>query len=59
MELLGQNLSELRRQQRKHRLSVATVTRISKQCCNALKAIHDIGFIHSTANSLRRIASSA
>uniref|UniRef100_A0A0M3I067 non-specific serine/threonine protein kinase n=2 Tax=Ascaris TaxID=6251 RepID=A0A0M3I067_ASCLU len=46
MELLGENLSELRRQQRKHRLSVATVTRVSKQCCNALKAIHDIGFIH-------------
>ncbi|VDM44873.1 unnamed protein product [Toxocara canis] len=39
-------LFELRRQQRKHRLSVATVMRVGKQCCSALKAIHDIGYIH-------------
>ncbi|VDK19294.1 unnamed protein product, partial [Anisakis simplex] len=46
MELLGSNLSELRRQQRRRRFTVATVMRVGKQCCAALKSVHDIGYIH-------------
>ncbi|VDK19330.1 unnamed protein product [Anisakis simplex] len=46
MELLGSNLSELRRQQRRRRFTVATVIRVGKQCCAALKSVHDIGYIH-------------
>ncbi|KAM3718071.1 Tau-tubulin kinase [Dirofilaria immitis] len=46
MQILGKNLSELRKCQPKRRLSVPTVSRIGLQLVIALKAVHDIGYIH-------------
>uniref|UniRef100_A0A914ZXC7 non-specific serine/threonine protein kinase n=1 Tax=Parascaris univalens TaxID=6257 RepID=A0A914ZXC7_PARUN len=46
MEMLGRNLSDLRKREPGRRLSVGTVTRVGQQCIVALKSLHDIGFIH-------------
>ncbi|VDK79301.1 unnamed protein product [Litomosoides sigmodontis] len=46
MQILGKNLSELRKYQPKKRLSISTVSRVGIQLVTALKAVHDIGYIH-------------
>uniref|UniRef100_A0A915PW21 non-specific serine/threonine protein kinase n=1 Tax=Setaria digitata TaxID=48799 RepID=A0A915PW21_9BILA len=46
MQILGRNLSDLRKRQPKRRLSVPTVSRVGLQSVTALKAVHDIGYIH-------------
>ncbi|CAG9537337.1 unnamed protein product [Cercopithifilaria johnstoni] len=46
MQILGKNLSELRKYQPKRRLSISTVSRVALQLIAALKAVHDIGYIH-------------
>ncbi|VDN91353.1 unnamed protein product [Brugia pahangi] len=46
MQILGKNLSELRKHQPKRRLSISTVSHVGLQSVTALKAVHDIGYIH-------------
>uniref|UniRef100_A0A0R3S4C8 non-specific serine/threonine protein kinase n=1 Tax=Elaeophora elaphi TaxID=1147741 RepID=A0A0R3S4C8_9BILA len=46
MQILGRNLSELRKKQSEKRLSISTVSRLGSQLVTALKAVHDIGYIH-------------
>uniref|UniRef100_A0A183VFN3 non-specific serine/threonine protein kinase n=1 Tax=Toxocara canis TaxID=6265 RepID=A0A183VFN3_TOXCA len=46
MEMLGRNLSDLRKRRPERRLGVGTVTRVGQQCIVALKSLHDFGFIH-------------
>ncbi|VBB34682.1 unnamed protein product [Acanthocheilonema viteae] len=46
MQILGKNLSEIRKHQPKKRLSISTVSRVGLQLVTALKAVHDIGYIH-------------
>uniref|UniRef100_A0A914PCV7 Protein kinase domain-containing protein n=1 Tax=Panagrolaimus davidi TaxID=227884 RepID=A0A914PCV7_9BILA len=44
MEMLGKNLGELRRKNRK--FSMSTVLRIGLQAVAGLKAVHDVGYLH-------------
>ncbi|TKR72621.1 hypothetical protein L596_020039 [Steinernema carpocapsae] len=46
MELLGKNLSELRRRQPSRRLSLASVFRVGQQATTALRTLHEAGYIH-------------
>eukprot|EP00002_Diphylleia_rotans_P041129 TRINITY_DN9928_c0_g1_i4.p1 TRINITY_DN9928_c0_g1~~TRINITY_DN9928_c0_g1_i4.p1 ORF type:complete len:530 (-),score=69.98 TRINITY_DN9928_c0_g1_i4:140-1729(-) len=46
MELLGQNLNELRNKQAGRRFSVATTMRLAIQMIRAIEYIHSIGFVH-------------
>lgn len=46
MELLGENLSELRRRQPDGRFSMGTALKLGIQMMKALEAVHDLGYIH-------------
>ena len=46
MELLGENLSELRRRRPGGRFSLATTVRLGVQIVQAVEAIHDMGYLH-------------
>lgn len=46
MELLGKNLTDIRRNQLIRRFTVGTTLKAGQQCVEALKAIHEIGFLH-------------
>ncbi|MFH4975544.1 hypothetical protein AB6A40_002253 [Gnathostoma spinigerum] len=46
MQMLGKNLNDLRKRQRKRRFTIGTVSRVGHQCVTALKSLHDIGYIH-------------
>lgn len=46
MELLGENLSELRRRQPDGRFSLGTALKLGIQMMKALEAVHDLGYIH-------------
>ena len=46
MELLGENLSELRRRRPGGRFSLATTVRLGVQIVQAVEAIHEIGYLH-------------
>jgi len=46
MELLGENLSILRRKQASHRFSVITTCALGMQMVRALREVHDAGFLH-------------
>lgn len=46
MELLGENLSELRRRQPDGRFSMGTAIKLGIQMMKALEAVHDLGYIH-------------
>eukprot|EP00292_Cryptomonas_paramecium_P008477 CAMPEP_0113708036 /NCGR_PEP_ID=MMETSP0038_2-20120614/28745_1 /TAXON_ID=2898 /ORGANISM="Cryptomonas paramecium" /LENGTH=275 /DNA_ID=CAMNT_0000633671 /DNA_START=175 /DNA_END=998 /DNA_ORIENTATION=- /assembly_acc=CAM_ASM_000170 len=46
MELLGENLSELRRRCPGGRFSVATTVRLGVQMVRAVEAIHELGYLH-------------
>ncbi len=46
MELLGENLSELRRKQSDGKFSVGTTVRLGQQMLRAIEAIHDLGYLH-------------
>ncbi|VDM41670.1 unnamed protein product [Toxocara canis] len=46
MELLGKNLSELRRRESSQRFSLQTVVMCGVQAIDAIKIIHDADFIH-------------
>ncbi|KAI1730185.1 protein kinase domain-containing protein [Ditylenchus destructor] len=46
MDLLGRNLSELRRKQRARKFSAGTVYRIAPQIVTGLRHMHEIGYLH-------------
>ena len=46
MNLLGPNLSELRKQQPKQKFSISTILRVGVQVVAALRAMHNCGFLH-------------
>lgn len=46
MELLGENLSNLRRQQQTHNFSLLTTLMLARQMLRCLKEVHERGFIH-------------
>eukprot|EP00960_Hanusia_phi_P037395 752921-Hanusia_phi.AAC.6 len=46
MELLGDNLSELRRRRPNGRFSLWTTVRLGIQMVQAVKAIHELGYLH-------------
>jgi tau tubulin kinase len=46
MELLGENLSELRRKMRGGRFSLPTTVRLGVQMIRAVQAIHELGYLH-------------
>uniref|UniRef100_A0A915DYA6 non-specific serine/threonine protein kinase n=1 Tax=Ditylenchus dipsaci TaxID=166011 RepID=A0A915DYA6_9BILA len=46
MDLLGRNLSELRRREKSRTFSFGTTYRIAPQILDGLRHIHDIGYLH-------------
>ncbi|CAJ0604845.1 unnamed protein product [Cylicocyclus nassatus] len=46
MQMLGRNLTELRKAQPERRFTVHTTVRIGVQMVEALKAVHELGFLH-------------
>lgn len=46
MEMLGPNLGDLRRRRPTRQFSVGTVLRAGQQAVQALRDVHDIGFLH-------------
>lgn len=46
MELLGENISELRRRQPDGKFSLGSSLKLGMQMLKALEAIHDLGYIH-------------
>jgi len=46
MELLGENLAELRRRQPNGRFSLLTTLKLGLQMLRAIEAIHDLGYLH-------------
>ena len=46
MELLGDNLLRLRRQQKRLRFSLGTALRFGLQALHSLETMHEVGFIH-------------
>jgi tau tubulin kinase len=46
MELLGENLSELRRRRPGGRFSLSTTVRLGVQIVQAVEAIHELGYLH-------------
>ncbi|KAF2076492.1 hypothetical protein CYY_002232 [Polysphondylium violaceum] len=46
MELLGENLSDLRRRQVDGKFSMATTLKLGIQMIQSLEAVHDLGYIH-------------
>jgi len=46
MELLGENISELRRSQPNGRFSMLTTLKIGLQMLRAIEAVHDLGYLH-------------
>eukprot|EP01096_Ripella_sp_DP13-Kostka_P018283 TRINITY_DN9848_c0_g1_i1.p1 TRINITY_DN9848_c0_g1~~TRINITY_DN9848_c0_g1_i1.p1 ORF type:complete len:827 (+),score=356.27 TRINITY_DN9848_c0_g1_i1:189-2669(+) len=46
MELLGENISELRRHQPNGRFSMTTTLKLGIQMLRAIEAVHDLGYLH-------------
>ena len=46
MELLGENLSELRRRQADGRFSLGTTLRLGIQMLRSIEAVHELGYLH-------------
>eukprot|EP01114_Cavostelium_apophysatum_P015227 TRINITY_DN4106_c0_g1_i2.p1 TRINITY_DN4106_c0_g1~~TRINITY_DN4106_c0_g1_i2.p1 ORF type:complete len:567 (-),score=148.48 TRINITY_DN4106_c0_g1_i2:93-1793(-) len=46
MELLGENLSELRRRQTDGKFSLSTTIKIGQQMLRAIEAVHNLGYLH-------------
>mmetsp|Transcript_15663 Transcript_15663/g.21843 ORF Transcript_15663/g.21843 Transcript_15663/m.21843 type:complete len:694 (+) Transcript_15663:182-2263(+) len=46
MELLGENLSELRRRQQDGKFSLATTLKLAIQMLKATEAVHQLGYLH-------------
>jgi serine/threonine protein kinase len=46
MELLGENISELRRRQLSGRFSIVTTCLLALQMLTSIRAVHDMGYLH-------------
>jgi tau tubulin kinase len=46
MELLGENISELRRKQPGTKFSILTTCKLGMQMLRALEAVHELGYLH-------------
>ena len=46
MELLGENISELRRKQPGGKFSLLTTCKLGIQMLRAIEAVHDLGYLH-------------
>jgi tau tubulin kinase len=46
MELLGENISELRRRQASGRFSIVTTCLLAVQMIRAIRAVHELGYLH-------------
>ncbi|TKR93955.1 hypothetical protein L596_008314 [Steinernema carpocapsae] len=46
MEMLGPNLCDIRKKRASRKLTVPTVLRMAQQAVDALKLVHDIGYLH-------------
>ena len=46
MELLGSNISELRRKQLNQKFSMLTTCKLGVQMLRAIQAVHELGFLH-------------
>lgn len=46
MELLGENLSDVRRRQPQNKLSLLTTLKLGMQMLKAIESIHRFGFLH-------------
>ena len=46
MELLGENLSELRRRQPNNKFSLLTTMKLAIQMIKSIEAVHDLGYLH-------------
>jgi serine/threonine protein kinase len=46
MELLGENISELRRRQPNEQFSMLTTLKLGMQMLVAIEAVHDLGYLH-------------
>uniref|UniRef100_A0AC34REZ7 Protein kinase domain-containing protein n=1 Tax=Panagrolaimus sp. JU765 TaxID=591449 RepID=A0AC34REZ7_9BILA len=46
MQILGENLTTLRKQRTESKFSLETSFRIGQQICNALESLHELGFVH-------------
>lgn len=46
MELLGENISELRRRQASGRFSIGTTSLLAMQMIRAIEAVHNLGYLH-------------
>jgi tau tubulin kinase len=53
MQLLGQNLSEVRKKQPNGRFSLATTALLGRQMLNAIQALHDRGYLHRDVKPVR------
>lgn len=54
MELLGENLSELRRRQPEGKFSLSTTLRLGQQMLCAIQAMHDLGYLHRDIKPVRK-----
>ncbi len=46
MDLLGENISELRRRQASGRFSIVTTCLLALQMLTSIKAVHEMGYLH-------------
>lgn len=46
MEMLGPNLGDLRRRRATRQFTLGTVLRVGKQMVEALRDVHNVGFLH-------------
>lgn len=46
MELLSENISELRRKQPEGKFSLPTTLRLGQQMLRAIQTVHDLGYLH-------------
>uniref|UniRef100_A0AC34QYM9 Protein kinase domain-containing protein n=1 Tax=Panagrolaimus sp. JU765 TaxID=591449 RepID=A0AC34QYM9_9BILA len=46
MEMLGRNLSDLKKKTKLKRFTIGTVLRVGQQALLGIKAVHDVGFLH-------------
>jgi len=53
MELLGENISELRRRQPNEQFSMLTTLKLGMQMLVAIEAVHDLGYLHRDIKPVR------
>jgi serine/threonine protein kinase len=53
MELLGENISELRRKQPGGKFSMLTTCKLGMQMLRAIEAVHELGYLHRDIKPVR------